>query len=124
MAEKREIVAHRGSMVNDQLQILADPIPVPGLAPRYYEVHYPATGGGAHAILPIRFPSGPQVQDCQLTNEVLLAIVQDRLQQFQDGQFRSHENGMALAGVTNALNWLRQRTAQRQARGVEGTQVP
>lgn len=55
-----------------------------------------------------------------LTNEALLAIVADRLEHFQRGEFSCNENGIALKYVECALDWLRGRTKDRIARGVEG----
>jgi len=53
--------------------------------------------------------------------EDLLAIVIDRLQHFQKGDYASRENALALTKVEEAMHWLNHRTAARQARGVEGT---
>lgn len=59
-----------------------------------------------------------------ITNEVLLAIVADRLEYFQRGPFACVENAAALASVKNAANALESRTRGREARGVEGTHTP
>lgn len=59
-----------------------------------------------------------------LTNETLLAIVRDRLEGFQRGPLACEENALALIGVCSALDWLDRRTAEREARGVEGTHKP
>ena len=56
-----------------------------------------------------------------ITNEVLLAIVRDRLEHFQAGKFACVENAAALAFVKNAAAALESRTARRTAQGVEGT---
>lgn len=58
-----------------------------------------------------------------LTQEVLLAIVQDRLEAFQAGPFACEENGNALEAVKEAMHWLHHRTLKRLARGVEGTHI-
>jgi hypothetical protein len=59
-----------------------------------------------------------------LTQEVLLAIVADRLRSFQAGPYACKENACALTHVEEALHWLQQRTLARMRRGVEGTNAP
>lgn len=56
-----------------------------------------------------------------LTQEVLLAIVADRLRSFQDGPFACKANACALTHIEEAQHWLQQRTIERMRRGVEGT---
>jgi hypothetical protein len=56
-----------------------------------------------------------------ITNEVLLAIVLDRLNGFQQGEFKSRENALAITKIEEAMHWLHHRTREREARGVEGT---
>ena len=56
-------------------------------------------------------------------NEDLLAIVMHRLQGFQSGKYACYENGEALACIQAAMNFLANRTMERQARGVDGTHV-
>lgn len=69
-----------------------------------------------------RFQKGPvqdtEVNGCQ--NEDLLAIVIDRLQHFQEGDFACRENALALTKLQEALHWLEARTKDRVERGVEG----
>ena len=56
-----------------------------------------------------------------VTQEVLLAIVADRLRSFQAGPFANDYNAAALSHVESALGALLDRTRNRMARGVEGT---
>jgi|ERR1043166_8774371 hypothetical protein len=56
-----------------------------------------------------------------ISNEVLLAILIDRMQGFQSGPFASRENALALTKLEEAMMWLQKRTRDRLARGVEGT---
>lgn len=56
-----------------------------------------------------------------LTNEVLLAIVADRLRSFQKGPYACKANACALTHIEEAQHWLQQRTIERMRRGVEGT---
>lgn len=58
-----------------------------------------------------------------ITQEVLLAIVADRLECFQAGPFASDYNAKALEHVKAAQDSLLQRTRDRMARGVEGRSV-
>lgn len=56
-------------------------------------------------------------------NEDLIAIVIDRLQGFQAGEFSCRENAIAITKLEEALLWLNKRTADRVVRGVEGTSI-
>lgn len=56
-----------------------------------------------------------------ITNEALLAIVADRLEGFQSGQFACEANAIALSKIREAIEALHGRTRERLARGVEGT---
>lgn len=55
-----------------------------------------------------------------LTNEILLAVVQDRLEGFQKTETACKENERASAHLAAALRELKQRTARRRAAGLEG----
>ena len=70
----------------------------------------------------IRFQHGPIVEHGVngLTNEALIAIVIDRLNGAQEGQFRCRENALAITKLEEASLWLARRTLDRMARGVEG----
>jgi hypothetical protein len=71
----------------------------------------------------IYFQNGPIPENGVngLTQEVLLAIVADRLRGFQAGQFACKANACALTHIEEAQHWLQQRTIERMRRGVEGT---
>ena len=85
------------------------------------------TGEGAEDtyLAQISFQNGPirEVGINGIQNEDLLAIVIDRLQGFESGNFSCRENGFALTLVEEALMWLNKRTANRKQRGVEGKNV-
>jgi len=71
----------------------------------------------------IRFQKGPLKEVGHVngvSDEALLAIVKDRLEGFQTGPFSCQENGLAIANIDIALEYLGERTKDRQARGVEG----
>lgn len=75
-----------------------------------------------HKLGDIKFQKGP-VQESGVNGcfqEDLIAIVIDRLQCFQAGDFACRENEKALTKLEEALHWLNHRTNDRQARGVEG----
>lgn len=92
----------------------------------------PGAGGANHeyaVVLPngkttsISFQNGPIAESGVngLTQEVLLAIVADRLRSFQAGPFACRENALALTKIEEAQHWLQSRTLARMRRGVEGT---
>ncbi len=54
-------------------------------------------------------------------NEDLIAIVIDRMRGFQSGDYKCRDNALALTKLEEALMWLLNRTNEREARGVEGT---
>ena len=56
-----------------------------------------------------------------ITNEMLIAIVIDRLEGFQAGKYACSHNKAALESLKDALAFLELRTKERQIRGVEGT---
>jgi hypothetical protein len=73
----------------------------------------------------VKFQKGPikenGVNGC--CNEDLIAIVIDRLQSFQESEYKCRENALAITKLEEALQWLRWRTNSREKRGVEGTNV-
>ena len=71
----------------------------------------------------IHFQEGP-IKECGVNgvcNEDLINMVIDRLEHFQNSEFRCRENAIAITKLEEALLWLRKRTMAREARGVEGT---
>lgn len=71
----------------------------------------------------VQFQNGP-VKEAGINGchqEDLLAIVIDRLQHFQKGDFACRENALALTKIEEALHWLRYRTNDRIKKGIEGT---
>jgi len=73
----------------------------------------------------ISFQNGPIQENGTngIQNEDLIAICIDRLQGFQSGKFACRENANALTKLEEAMMWLRKRTADREARGVEGKTI-
>jgi hypothetical protein len=56
-----------------------------------------------------------------VANEDLINMVICRLEGFQKSEFACKENEQAINKLSEALMWLRKRTNDREARGVEGT---
>ncbi len=99
----------------------------------------PGAGGACHDYVVVTNPKGPNTDTMRLTfqngpikevgtngltQEVLLAIVVDRLRSFQSGPYACRENALALTKIEEAVHWLHSRTRARVARGVEGTHTP
>jgi len=129
----REIFTHQVNPVNDKIKILVMDEPGNGGACHEYRIIVPKTGEAYQLEellektewadqLAIPFQNGgiTDVGVNGLTQEVLLAIVIDRLKGFDSGEFRSRENSLALTKCEEALMWLHKRTLDRMDRGVEG----
>lgn len=83
----------------------------------------PLPNTNAYAVQRITFQNGP-VKEAGYngsSHEALLAILLDRMEGFQSGQFANAANAMALNKLEEARLWLNKRTMDRVARGVEGT---
>jgi hypothetical protein len=134
----RKITSHIVNGLNEALEIQVLDEPGPGGACHQYFVQ--ATGpividphmeeaerdrvvSKLLSRLYIDFQNGPiaEVGVNGISNEVLLAIVLDRLEGFQSGEYACAENQAAVEAVNDALLWLQKRTRERAARGVEGT---
>lgn len=112
----REIETHHVPGVRSP-KLMASDATTPGGAPVGYVIEL-SMGN----TIPIMFQDGPvpQYGINGATNEVLLAIVIDRLKSFQQGPCPSVHNVFAITSCEDALRSLRMRTAERVARGVEG----
>lgn len=73
----------------------------------------------------IRFQNGPIKEHGinGVSDEVLLAILIDRLEGFQAGDYACPENAVTLANLQAAMQSMLRRTKARVAREVEGTSV-
>lgn len=126
----RQITSHRVNPANDTLTICVTDEKGAGGANHRYEITGYDTesnpskttdfGAGKVTIL---FQNGPIAESGVngITQEVLLAILVDRLQSFQSGPYACRENALALTKLEEAQMWLQQRTRGRMARGVEET---
>lgn len=111
----REITTHKTHGQDRQPVLAALGWPGPGGAEQEYEISY-ADSDGLDVIVPIVFIS---LESRGVTNEVLLAIVIDRLEGFQAGKLACPENATALACAKVALEQLQARTRDRMKRNVE-----
>lgn len=121
----RTINTHKVNPANDKLTITVMDEPGAGGANHVYVVSgynsgKPEEQSGSTTI---SFQNGPinEVGVNGLTQEVLLAIVADRLRSFQAGPYACKENACALTKIEEAQHWLHSRTLSRMKRGVEGT---
>ena len=119
----REIYDHKINPANDILTISARDEPGSGGANHEYHVGDFVSDRDGKVDLTIRFQNGPIPESGVngVTQEVLLAIVADRLRGFQKGPFACKANACALTHIEEAMHWLQQRTIERMRRGVEGT---
>lgn len=75
-------------------------------------------------MLQIQFQDGARKEANSISGVLdtdLLEIVRNRLQGFQDGEFRTRENACALTHIEEALMWLNRRVEDRIERNVLGT---
>ncbi len=88
----------------------------------------PPDGGDTSATgLKIEWQKGPlgrgkdriQPNGCFVETVIFAAI--DRLEFYQKSKFNCRENALAITKLQEALHWLQHRTAEREAREVEGT---
>ncbi len=129
----RKITSHKVNGLNEALEISVLDDPGQGNACHEYAITFfdDSRGGierspisdkhGRNCI--ISFQNGPigEVKVNGISNESLLAIVEDRLLGFQSGPYACRENAIALTKIQEAMMWLHKRTRDRMARGVEGT---
>jgi hypothetical protein len=118
----RELTSHKVNGLNEVLRIEVLDEPGQGNACHKYRV-VPTVGNALGCL--VEFQNGPLQETGNvpngLSNEALLAIVEDRLLGFQSGPFACRENAVALTKLQESMMWLQKRTRDRMARGVEGT---
>ena len=118
----RELTSHKVSGLNEELDILVLDPPGAGGANHVYEI---SSEDDTEAYCKINFQNGPVAEHGVngISNESLLAVVEDRLKCFQAGPYACRENALALTHLQEAMHWLHHRTRERLQRGVEGTSV-
>lgn len=123
----RRILDHKCGVLNEALELEAQDEPGNGNANHVYDIGVPDKSkpdGLRHHTL--RFQNGGCKEVGQIngiSNEVLIAVVIDRMRGFQRGPFRCRENLLALTLLEGSLHWLQQRNKKRAAAGVEGVSV-
>lgn len=124
----RTLHDHETNEANRQIQITADEQdPDNGNASHVYEITRtetePNTPWKQVLLCELPFQHGPIGESGVngITNEVLLAIVADRLRCFQTSKYACRENALALTKIEEAASWLESRTKNRTRRNVEGT---
>jgi len=118
----REITSHHVPGTPELVRVLVLDEPGTGGANHRYQIEHVFKSGCKAILAELSFQAGPvhKAGINGITNETLLAIVEDRLVGFQNGQFPCGFNSDALQHVQLALRILLERTANRVARGVEG----
>lgn len=123
----RRLTSHKVNGLNEKLFIDVLDEPGQGNACHAYGISFlaytPGIADPRNDSTIINFQNGPinEVGMNGISNEALLAIVEDRLLGFQSGQYACRENAIALTHIQDAMMWLQKRTRDRMARGVEGT---
>ena len=110
--------------IHPNIRIICDERdPDAGNASHEYEVFVYDGDGPPTAKLKISFQHGPVAERGRngIVDEALLAILIDRAEGFQSSRWPSLANDQALIKLREALQWKQQRTLDRLARGVEGT---
>ena len=75
-------------------------------------------------VVVLQFQKGPRREDGSFNGILdtdLLEIVRDRLKGFQQGEYATRENAVALTHIETALLWMNKRVEDRSERGVLGT---
>ncbi|MDR1695605.1 MAG: hypothetical protein LBR69_03100 [Endomicrobium sp.] len=89
-------------------------------APHLYHVISEQSGEILGAV---HFQEGPirETRVNGVMNEDLLLMVLERLNCFQNSEFKCRENALAITKIEEAVMWLRKRTMGREEKGIEGT---
>ena len=123
MTAMRTISEHQINECNRAIKLEASERESTG-APRLYvaTIDPAKIGEAAYSATRLEFQHGPVSEGVNgITNELLLAILIDRLRGFQSGPFACEANNSALIHLMEARDALFERTKERLERGVEGT---
>ena len=146
-SEREDEATQAASRISDQIQecfqkalksnnfrVVENPIRV-NLHTEVLCLDEPGQGGACHLYIVISkeskqildvitFQNGP-INEVGGVNggfqEDLMAIIRDRLEHFQKGDYACRDNAVALTKLEESIMWLNKRTAERERRGVEGT---
>lgn len=130
----RKITDHRLNGLNEFIEIFAVDEPTAAGASNLYEIRLVGLPNGTRVptLIRVEFQNGAIGGPADINGpsmEAYLAILIDRLKGFQGmnssqtgiaAPFACRENACALTHLEEALQWLRKRTIDRIARGVEG----
>lgn len=120
----REIHTHQNSeFTRKHIRVFAVDDAGSGGACHEYQVHVvPDHNEPSSEVVTVKYQHGPikEVGINGITDEALLAIVEDRLQAFSGGELPSRQGALARTHVQQALFWLRDRQEERARRGVAG----
>lgn len=95
-----------------------------GGANHIYDIKWDAYNNGYISTQRIMFQNGPRKETSSehgVLDTDLLEIVRHRLQSFQQGEFATRENAIALTHIEEALLWMNKRVEDRIEKGVLGT---
>ena len=95
-----------------------------GGANHIYDVNWDADNNGYISTNRIIFQNGARKERTSthgVLDTDLLEIVRHRLQCFQQGEFSTRENAIALTHIEEALLWMNKRVEDRIERNVLGT---
>ena len=87
----------------------------------------PAGGHVSGVGLSIQWQNGPlgrgkdRLEPNGAFVETVIAAALQRIEHYQDTEFRCRENALAITKLEEALHWLQSRTQRREVAGVEGT---
>ena len=111
---------HDGHGLNDSIVINCDDRdPKNGNASH----NYAAMIGDEPESLLATFQHGPRDEKGSkggITDAALLAVVLDRYEGFQSGDYACRENAIVITKLQEALHWMKHRADARAARGVLG----
>lgn len=124
----RELTSHKVNGCNEAIKVTVLDEPGSGGACHHYRLEFDNKKFGPdpqsmRQVNEVYFQNGPiaEVGTNGITHEALLAILIDRLDGFQSGPYACDANKFALEALELAQAYLKSRTLDRIARGVEGT---
>lgn len=92
------------------------------------DVHGKPAGGIVRGVgMAIYWQNGPLGRGAERQEpngafvETVIAAAKQRIEYYQESGFACRENSIAITKLDEALMWLNKRTADREARKVEGT---
>lgn len=112
--ETRDVLLHKVNSLNEKISVTAYDNVLGAEHPTTYAVDWP--GRLEPLLLSFQVGAMKQVGINGLTNEVLLAVLIDRLTSFQAGSTACDENRQALLRLHEARLWLHKRTFDRASR--------